>query len=295
MEMWFGVLKPAPSMSGPMNTQGSESLSFYGRVDMNIGNFLKIVLLHVFFLMAVPAGAQDLADTISTVKNSVVGVGTFMSLRNPQAQLLGTGFAVGDGRYVVTNKHVIADVHYEEQMEIAVFSGHGMNSKMHIATSVASDPVHDLALLRITSGTLPALKLGDSEHVREGELYAFTGFPIGAALGLYPVTHRGIISAITPIATPANESGQLSPEMIARLRAPYFVFQLDATAYPGNSGSPLYSVDSGAVIGVINMVFIKETKENILNKPSGISYAIPSKYIVDLLKSAKVNKRESGL
>jgi S1-C subfamily serine protease len=52
-------------------------------------------------------------------------------------------------------------------------------------------------------------------------------------------------------------------------------FQLDATACPGNSGSPLYQPDIGQVVGIINKVFIQESKETIIQKPSGISYAIP--------------------
>jgi len=131
---------------------------------------------------------------------------------------------------------------------------------------------------------LPALALGDSSRVREGEYYAFTGFPIGAVLGLYPVTHRGIVSSITPMAVPAFGAQQLNSTLIKRLREPYDVFQLDATAYPGNSGSPLYRMEDGAVVGVINKVFVKETKEQVLTSPSGIAYAIPSVYIVELLK-----------
>ena len=52
------------------------------------------------------------------------------------------------------------------------------------------------------------------------------------------------------------------------------IFQLDATAYPGQSGSPLYDGASGEVVGIINMVLVKSTKESALSQPSGISYAI---------------------
>jgi S1-C subfamily serine protease len=52
------------------------------------------------------------------------------------------------------------------------------------------DKVHDLALLRFSGQPRPAFRLGSSEEVREGELYAFTGFPIGMVLGMRPVTHR---------------------------------------------------------------------------------------------------------
>ena len=62
------------------------------------------------------------------------------------------------------------------------------------------------------------------------------------------------------------------------------MFQLDATAYPGNSGSPLYDPATGEVIGIVNMVFVKGTKESALTQPSGITYAIPSRYLIELLK-----------
>jgi serine protease Do len=62
------------------------------------------------------------------------------------------------------------------------------------------------------------------------------------------------------------------------------IYQLDITAYPGNSGSPLYDAQSGEVIGILNKVFIKEAKETVLEKPSGISYAIPIKYLHNLIK-----------
>jgi S1-C subfamily serine protease len=62
------------------------------------------------------------------------------------------------------------------------------------------------------------------------------------------------------------------------------IYQLDITAYPGNSGSPLYDAQSGEVVGILNKVFVKESKETVLEKPSGISYAIPVKYLLELAK-----------
>jgi S1-C subfamily serine protease len=93
-----------------------------------------------------------------------------------------------------------------------------------------------------------------------------------------------MISAITPVAIPALRAKQLNKTLFDRLHDPYDNFQLDATAYPGNSGSPLYDPKSGAVVGIINKVFVQETKENLLAKPSGISYAIPIRYAEGLLK-----------
>jgi serine protease Do len=74
--------------------------------------------------------------------------------------------------------------------------------------------------------------------------------------------------------------------MLDRLKTPFLVYQLDATAYPGNSGSPVFASNSNDVIAIINKVFVSQGKEAALTNPSGISYAIP---IRDLRKLAKGN------
>lgn len=234
--------------------------------------------------LALPAQA-DLVATIERVKPAVVGVATFQKTRNPPTNLLGTGFAVGDGSHVVTNHHVVpAVVDIEHRETLVVLVGTGAAAQAREATAIAFDKEHDLALLKIGGAPLPALTLGNSDEVREGRVLAFTGFPIGVVLGVFPVTHRGMVSSITPIAIPGRSMRQLDARMIKRLSAPYVVFQLDGTAYPGNSGSPLYDPETGTVLGIINMTFVKSTKESALSSPSGISYAIPAVHIRDLLK-----------
>lgn len=254
---------------------------------------MKLIVLTAAVLMATclyPASAADLPDTVAKIKPSIVGVGTFQRTRQPAINLLGTGFVVADGRHVLTNLHVIPKVIDTPKQEVlAVFVGTGENPGVRLASEVIADAEHDLVLLKISDAPLPPLILGDSSKVREGERYAFTGFPIGAIIGLYPVTHRGIISSITPEIIPADNSRQLTAELITRLKDPYMVFQLDATAYPGNSGSPLYDPETGVVIGIVNKVFVQETKENVLQKPSGISYAIPIRYARAMLVKAGLN------
>ena len=155
----------------------------------------------------------------------------------------GTGFVVGDGQHVATNSHVLPEKINEAAGERLVIMARpaGSSLQRREASSVAVDKIHDLALLRVGGPRMPALTLHDSERVREGQAVAFTGFPIGAVLGLSPVTHRGIISSITPIVLPSSNARNLNAKVIARLRRGSFdIFQLDATAYPGNSGGPLY-------------------------------------------------------
>lgn len=232
--------------------------------------------------------ATPLPDVIDFIRSGVVAVGSYLPTRAPQGEFRGTGFVVGDGTLVVTNYHVLpVPLDSNRNERIAVFSGRGRQAVLHLARVLVSDPVHDLALLRIERGPLPALHLSGQQSLpREGQDVALTGFPIGMVLGLYPVTHRGIVSAISPVVIPQNNSRQLSTKMIRAMRDPYEVIQLDATAYPGNSGSPVYDRNTGQVIGVLNSVLVKGTKESALAAPTGISYAIPIRYVKALMAEA---------
>jgi S1-C subfamily serine protease len=251
--------------------------------------FISLCLLvPAAFATMIDLAAAELANlpaTIERVKPAIVAIGTFQKTRRPPAIFRGTGFVIANGLHVITNVHVLPEKIDQEKKEIiAVFTGKGNAIDMREATVVATDPDHDIALLKFSGRPLPSMTLGDSVQVREGESYAFTGFPIGMVLGLNAVTHRGIISAITPIVIPQLSGQQLDKRILARLIAPYDVFQLDATAYPGNSGSPLYHPDTGKVVGIINKVFVQESKETVIQKPSGISYAVPTNHIKELLK-----------
>jgi serine protease Do len=242
-------------------------------------------------LLATPAGAQAaLADIIDRVKPAIVAVGTLQATRSPAFAFRGTGFVVGDGSLVATNAHVVPEVLDHEVNETLVIAlpGAGGELQTRAATSVAVDVAHDIALLRVSGAPLPAFKLGGAAAVREGDSLAFTGFPLGGALGLSPVTHRAMVSALTPIALPGPNSQHLNEKLVRRLRTGSFsVLQLDATAYPGNSGSPLYDVAGGEVIGIMNMVFVKGSKEAAMTQPSGISFAMPVRFLVDLLRTVR--------
>ena len=257
-----------------------------------IGSFLRFLLALALAAAALPALAQP-ADTIARVKASVVAVGTVQRLRTPQLQFRGTGFAVGDGTLIATNAHVIgarplAAGDDPEVLAIAIPSDNPQKAQVRVVQRAREDSERDLALLRMPGTPLPALALRDSGNVREGEQFLLTGFPIGSVLGLYAATHRAMIAAVTPIAIPMNDARKLDTAMVLRLQGGAFtVFQLDATSYPGNSGSPIYDPATGEVVGVLNMVFVKGTKEKALTDPSGISYAIPSRYLQALIAASR--------
>jgi len=95
---------------------------------------------------------------------------------------------------------------------------------------------------------------------------------------------KGIV-AIAPIILPSPTARIINGDLIKHLKKPFDIFQIDGTAYPGNSGSPVYRIATGEVVGVINMVFIKSKKEHVLQEPTGITYAIPIKFVHELNQS----------
>jgi serine protease Do len=247
-------------------------------------NMVKLLcfVVALAWSLAVQAG---LPESIASVKSSIVAIGTYQKLRSPALQIRGSGFVVGDGRMIATNSHVVPETLAPDERLVIVVPGASL--RFLEAEPAARNKAHDLALLRIQA-PMPALRLAGQGSVREGQEIFFTGFPLGAALGAVPVTHRGIISAITPMAMPGGAGSQVNSAAILQLRnGPLTVYQLDATAYPGNSGSALFDADTGEVLGIINMVYVKSSKESALTQPSGISFAIPVRHLIELLASVQ--------
>lgn len=251
-----------------------------------IGRRLLGAACAALLVTCAPAAHAGPEEIIPKVRPSVVMVGTLLKTRSPPFAFRGTGFAVGDGRLVATNAHVLAapvDAAAGELLVIGIPGAQG-RAELREAKLAAEDPPRDLALLRIEGTPLPALALAERD-AREGQTLLFTGFPIGTVLGPIPSTHRAMIASIPPIALPNVRAAQLTGAQIRRLaEGPFPVYQLDATAHPGNSGSPLYHPETGAVAGVINMVFVRRSREAGLTQPSGITYAIPASHLRALVE-----------
>ena len=252
-------------------------------------NFLWVLVCTLFFQCSAHA---DLVDVIPKVKPSVVIVGYYKSTNSPRFSMRGTGFVIDSGNLAITNAHVLlgpAEDVAGASLVLQVRDAKG-ELQMRTASVLEVDRLHDLALLRFEGASVAPMTLRDSNSVREGQSVAFMGFPIGGALGFSSVTHRAMVSSITAIVLPAATGAQLTERSIRSIRDGGFdVFQLDGTAYPGNSGGPLFDVQTGEVVGIVNMVFVKGTKESALSQPSGISYAIPANYVSQLLQRQKAN------
>jgi len=227
---------------------------------LTYSNIVLVVISLAFSPLLFAKSESSFADLVADVTESVVAIGLYTPLESNGNQILGTGFVVGNGNWVVTNYHVVSKVLDPKIVQYYV-AIHGEGQKVIAQKSeiIDIDPVHDLALLKIGNALRP-VQMGAETLLKPGNEIAFTGFPLGAAIGLYPATHRGLISAITPDAIPATNADQLTVSMLKRLKKPELVYQLDATAFPGNSGSPVYNTETGHLVGVINKVFVSQGK-----------------------------------
>ena len=166
----------------------------------------------------------------------------------------GSGFLVSHDGYIVTNKHVI----FDPKAQYTVILSDGSKKSARVAYT---DPVYDLALLKV-GGTYDTIApLGDSGSVALGQ----TIITIGNALGVYDNSVSvGIISGL-------NRSIDAGDPLTGGSEKIDGAIQIDAAVNPGNSGGPLLDL-GGNVIG-INVA----TAANSNN----ISFAIP----INMLKA----------
>jgi S1-C subfamily serine protease len=180
----------------------------------------------------------------------------------------GSGFVVGEERWILTNSHVIRP---GRQYGVRV---HFASGTMMQASVLVDSPEQDLAVLRV-EGAVPSrpLALGDSDQVVVGQ----TVLAFGSPFGLEGTLTQGIVSAVRDV-PPGTALGGGS---ISRL------IQTDAPINPGNSGGPLVN-SRGEVIG-INTAILSRTGGS-----HGIGFAIPSSYVRALLQDVRQQLREGG-
>jgi serine protease Do len=193
-----------------------------------------------------PSRDGDLAAVIGAIKDTVVNI-TSTSLTATSA---GSGVIIGeseDGFYIVTNHHVIEGfANFEVELQ---------NGEKYQATLVGSDPMTDLAVLRITAEDLPVAQiLRDSDSLRVGETVIAIGNPLGKLGG---TVSKGILSAKDRDISVDGRTMRL--------------LQTDSAVNSGNSGGGLFNA-SGVLIGIVNAKAASFGVE-------GLAFAIPSKTV----------------
>ena len=174
----------------------------------------------------------SIADVVALVKPSVVSITTEVIMRdffNRQftQEGAGSGWIIDERGIIVTNNHVV-----EGASAITVTTDDGTNYQAEIS-SVATDALNDLAILKIDAQGLPALNRGIAADLRVGDWV----IAIGNALGQGIRATEGIVSR-------KNVSLQ-----VGQGEALYDLLETTAAINPGNSGGPLVNL-AGEVIGI---------------------------------------------
>ena len=143
----------------------------------------------------------------------------------------GSGVVIDDNGLILTNAHVVERV---DEVSVTLADGEQRDGRV-----VGTDPVTDLALVRLDQGVSPAsAPLGDSEALDVGDWAIALGTPYGlertVTLGIVSSLHRNISSL-----------GFADKRLD--------LIQTDAAINPGNSGGPLVNA-SGEVIGINTLV-----------------------------------------
>jgi putative serine protease PepD len=173
----------------------------------------------------------------------------------------GSGVVLGEDGHVLTNNHVIS----LDGTGSAVVSVRTSDGTLYDATVVGTQPVYDLAVLRLegASGLTPAT-FADSDDVQVGDL----AVAIGAPLGLSDTVTDGIISATgRAVATGSTEGDATVIDAL----------QTDAAINPGNSGGALVD-GAGEVVGIntaIATVASGAPGQSAESGSIGVGFAIP--------------------
>ncbi len=175
---------------------------------------------------------------------------------------IGSGFIISPDGLVITNKHVVSDT----TSTYKVLTNDG---KKFDVQKIYRDPLNDLAILKISASGLTPLKLGDSAHLKLGQLTIAIGTPLGEFKNTIT---SGIVSGLGRGIT-AGSPFEGSVEKLDN------VIQTDAAISPGNSGGPLLN-SSGQVIGINTAV---------ASEGQNIGFAIPVNIIKGLISKFESN------
>ncbi|MBF0278059.1 MAG: DegQ family serine endoprotease [SAR324 cluster bacterium] len=186
--------------------------------------------------------------------------------RKHRLESLGSGAIINTNGHILTNHHVVDEA---DKILVRLTDGRKFEAEL-----VGTDPLADIAVIRIRGNNLPVLPMGNSDAIRVSESVIAIGNPFGLS---YTVT-MGIVSA----------KGRSNIGIVA-----YEDFiQTDAAINPGNSGGPLVNL-KGEIIGINTAIFSKS------GGYQGIGFAVPinmaHKIMNELIAHGKVIRSWLGV
>lgn len=185
-----------------------------------------------------------------------------------QVKGLGSGFVISPDGFIVTNDHVAGNA---TQITVTLTSGTKLEAKL-----IGSDPVSDIALLKVDGKDLPFLNLGNSDEIVIGEWAIAFGNPFG----LFEINDKPTVTVGVVSSTGMN---------LGRMENRFYrdMIETDAAINGGNSGGPLVN-SLGDVIGMNTLIFTGGQSTTFV----GYGFAIPinkvKRIVAELKRSGKV-------
>ncbi len=192
-----------------------------------------------------------------------------------QQRGVGSGVIITADGYILTNNHVVADA---KKIEVAVEADG--SKKKYTAEVIGTDPLTDVALIKIATTGLKPATIGDSARLRVGDVVLAAGAPMELSRSVT----QGIVSALG-----RSDEGIVGT---GHVKGYEDFIQTDASINPGNSGGPL--VDAmGRVIGISTAILSRSGMN------AGIGFAIPinmaMNIVEDLLDDGSVSRGFLGV
>jgi serine protease Do len=223
-------------------------------------------------LLALDAQLDALARRVapSVVQVVASGYASTPAMLLARGQTTGSGVILDPEGWIVTNAHVVENARMVrvDLMQPSAPAGGSIlrpRSRRLNARIVGLDRETDVAVLKVEERGLPALALGDSESLRQGQLVMAFGSP----LGLENSASLGVVSAV---------ARQLKPD------DPMIYVQTDASINPGNSGGPLVDVE-GRMVG-LNTMILSQSGGN-----EGIGFAAPCNVVRSVYEQLRTSGR----
>jgi putative serine protease PepD len=200
-------------------------------------------------------GSCDTTRVATAALPSVVTV----FVKGPAGSGSGSGATIRSDGVILTNDHVIAPAAGAGIIEVLLDNGERQTARL-----VGTDPLTDLAVLKIDRNKLPALLLAPREELTVGQPVV----ALGAPLGLSGTVTSGIVSALGRN-VPVPKSGGGTTVLTGAI-------QTDASINPGNSGGPLVTCE-GRLVGVNTAISTVPDAPGAAGGGSvGIGFAVPA-------------------
>lgn len=249
---------------------------------------------------------NKLPSTYSKIKSAIVAVVAKVSPQPHFPSIIGTGFIAREDGLIFTCDHIIRAIEKlprkrgapKEEWPANVLIFHNVPNKgmalvsMDIKGVVQTalfkpkgnyygEDIPDIGIIKVNYTGLPKMEIKSELNLSEGEIVAVSGFPMGEDVliapgwlhQISPTLQTGVISAILPIPC----------------KSPH-AFLIDIMCKGGSSGSPIFNIESGEVLGMVyaglNERKMMRGKNTLLvyENSSSLTLAIPSSFISKMLE-----------